>query len=449
MIGDVGGAKIDGKGPVIFYGWIVVAVAFVTLGVTMGIWYSYSVFFLVLIEEFGWSNAAASSIFSVFIVSQALMGVVAGHLQDRFGPRVVIPLGSVLLTLALVLTSQADNIWYFRFSYGLLGGTGVSLMAFSSHSAFIPKWFERKRGLAVGIAMSGIGFGMLFIIPLTEWAISHFGWRTTYLFLAGVVLFFIGPLNLLFSRRQPQDMNLEPDGYNSAIQSKTPAPSMTMVVVDDRWAYKDWALATAIRTKRFWFLVISFFFASYVYQGILLHAVSALVDTGLPRATASYYFGLLGIAGSAGKIFFGYLSDVIGRERTNTLAGLITALGIACLLLLPKIQGPLFLPLIFALLFGLGYGAAAPLFPSVSADIFLGRSFGVIFAAICIGGGFGGSLGSFIDGLLRDIWGNYSFSFGLCLISLFLSCLFIWLAAPGKVRKMVKTKNLRSGKSVP
>ncbi|MCP4578808.1 MAG: MFS transporter [Deltaproteobacteria bacterium] len=437
MIRNLGHAEIEGKGPVIFYGWIVVAVAFVTLGVTLGIWYSYSVFFLAIAEEFAWSKAQASSVFSVFIISQALMGVAVGYLQDRFGPRMVLPFGSVLLTLALVLTSHADSIWYFRFSYGLLGGAGVSFMAFSSHSAFIPKWFERKRGLAVGIAMSGIGFGMLFIIPLAERSIGLFGWRTTYLILAGVVLFFVGPLNLLFSRRQPQDMNLKPDGCDSASRPRIPEPSMTMIVVDDEWANKDWTLAAAVRTKRFWFLVAAFFFASYVYQGILLHAVSAMVDTGLERSVASDYFGLLGIAGSAGKIFFGYLSDFTGRERANTLAGLLTALGIASLLLLSEIQGA-FLPLLFALLFGLGYGAAAPLFPSVSADIFLGRSFGAIFAVICIGGGFGGALGSFIDGLLRDIWGDYFLSFALCFLSLFFSCLFIWLASPRKVRKMVK-----------
>jgi MFS family permease len=428
---------MEEKRPVIFYGWIVVAVAFITLGVTMGIWYSYSVFFLAIAQEFAWTKAEASSVFSVFIICQSLAGVVVGHLQDRLGPRMVLPFGSVLLTLALVLTSHADSLWYFRISYGLLGGVGVSFMAFSSHSAFIPKWFERKRGLAVGIAMSGIGFGMLFIIPLTERAIGLFGWRPTYLILAGVVLFFVGPLNILFSRRQPQDMNLKPDGCDPLTPSKITKPSMTMVIVDEDWANKNWTLSSAARTKRFWFLVASFFFASYVYQGILLHTVSAMVDTGLERTTASNYFGLLGIAGSAGKIFFGYLSDVTGRERANTFAGLLTALGIASLLLLSKMQGG-FLPLLFVLLFGLGYGAAAPLFPSVSADIFLGRSFGAIFAVICIGGGFGGSFGSFIDGLLRDIWGNYILSFELCFLSLFLSCLLIWLASPGKVRKMVK-----------
>ena len=95
------------------------------------------------------------------------------------------------------------------------------------------------------------------------------------------------------------------------------------------------------------------------------------------------------------------------------------------------------LPLLFAVLFGLGYGAAAPVFPSVSANIFLSNSFGLIFAVICFGGGVGGSMGAFISGFLRDISGSYSVSFYLYFINIFLSCLFIYLAGPGKVRRMV------------
>ena len=132
---------------------------------------------------------------------------------------------------------------------------------------------------------------------------------------------------------------------------------------------------------------------------------------------------------------FGYLSDVLGRERVTVLAGIFVATGIFCLMGMTWVIG--FLPLLFAVLFGLGYGAAAPIFPSVSADIFLSNSSGLIFAFICIGGGVGGSMGAFISGVLRDISGSYSVSFYLYFINIFLSCLFIYLAGPGKVRRMV------------
>jgi MFS family permease len=157
----------------------------------------------------------------------------------------------------------------------------------------------------------------------------------------------------------------------------------------------------------------------------------------LARETAARYFGLLGICGAGGKILFGYLSDVWGRERINALAGVVTVMGIFSLMYLDILEGPI-MPLLFAVLFGLGYGAAAPLFPSVSADIFLSASFGIIFAMMSIGGGMGGFLGSFLSGLLYDTTGNYKLALVICIVSIFISTMFIWLAGPRKVRRMVR-----------
>jgi MFS family permease len=425
------------KPPLFYYGWVIVAVAFVTLGMAFGVWYSFSVFFLAVIKDFGWTRAEASSIYSIFILSQALIGPLAGHLQDRFGPRKTIPFGTLLLSLSLVLTSQVQVLWHYRLAYGVLAGVGVGILGFSSHSAFIPKWFERQRGLAMGMAMSGIGFGMLILIPAVEKGISLFGWRTTYGLFAGLVFFLVMPINIIFSRKDPMELRLSPDGDQPDGNQKRSKPKMVVKIVDAPWSQVEWTLKKAARTKRFWYLIGGFFFGSYVFQGTLLHCISALVDSGLSRPVAAYYFGILGLTGAGGKILFGYLSDRFDREKINNLAGIVTAVGLFCLILVGWVHGPT--PLLFALLFGLGYGAAAPLFPSVSADIFLGKSFGLIFAVMGVGGGMGGAMGSFSLGWIYDLTGTYSLALGLSLVSLFLSCLCIWLAAPSKVRRMVKT----------
>jgi MFS family permease len=422
--------------PVIFYGWIVIAVGFVTLTVAFGIWYSYSVFFLAIVEDFGWNVAAASSIFSIFLICHALTGLLAGYLQDRYGPRIVIPVGTCILAVALFLTSRSNSLWHFFITYGVFAGASIGLMGFTSHSAFLPAWFERKRGLAVGIATSGIGFGMLVIVPLVEKAISVYGWRSAYLLLAGMVLLIVGPLNALFSRRSPAELNLLPDGDESGEQKDRPHAAMIMKVIDTEWANKEWTLQEALKTRRFWFMVAAFFCLSFAYQATLLHSVSSMVDAGLNRQTAAAYFGLLGIVGSGGKILFGSLSDRFGRERSNTVGIATAAIGIVCLI--NTTSAASILPLIFALLFGLGYGAAAPLMPSVSADIFLGKSFGLIFGMISIGAGAGGSLGSYLAGVLRDATGGYAVPLSICTLSLLLSCMFVWLAGPRRVRRMVK-----------
>jgi MFS family permease len=421
---------------IVFYGWIVIGVGFITLSVAFGFWYSYSVFLLSIVNEFGWNRASASSIFSIFLICHALTGLLTGYLQDRYGPRIVIPVGTCLLTCALILTSRSSSLWHFYMTYSVLAGASVSLMGFTSHSAFLPNWFERKRGLAVGIAASGIGFGMLVIVPLVEIAITLFGWRTAYLLLAGIVLLVVGPLNAIFSRRSPTELNLNPDGDSSGMQTDRSRHLIMMKIVDADWVTRDWTLRKALQTRRFWILAASFFCLSYAYQGTLLHSISAMVDSGSARQRAAAYFGLLGIAGSVGKIFFGSLSDRFGRERSNSLGGIIAAIGIFCLINTTPENS--FMPLLFALLFGLGYGAAAPLMPSVSADIFIGKSFGLIFAVMSIGSGAGGALGSFLSGLLRDMFGGYAIPLDICMVSLLLSCTFIWLAGPRKVRRMVK-----------
>jgi MFS family permease len=422
--------------PAVFYGWIVIAIGFITLSIAFGIWYSYSVFFLSIVDEFGWNRASASSIFSVFLICHALIGLLTGYLQDCYGPRIVIPVGACILAFALVLTSRSNNLWQFYMTYGVLAGASVSLLGFTSHSAFLPNWFERKRGLAVGIATSGIGFGMLVIVPLVEKTIAIFGWRGAYLFLAGLVLLVVGPLNAIFSRRSPAELNLQPDGDHSEMQAGRTRSFMIMKIIDTDWANRDWTLLRAIKTRRFWLMVAAFFCLSYAYQGTLLHSVSTMVDSGLTRQAAAAYFGVLGIVGSVGKILFGSLSDRFGRERSNTVGIATAAFGIFCLINTASPQS--ILPLIFALLFGLGYGAAAPLMPSVSADIFLGRSFGLIFGMISMGAGAGGALGSYLTGVLRDTSGGYAIPLSICMLSLLFSCMFVWLAGPRKVRRMVK-----------
>jgi MFS family permease len=428
--------KTSQRKPTFYYGWIMIAVGFVNLGIAFGVWYSFSVFILSIIKEFGWSRAAASSIFSVFIFSQALMNLLSGHLQDRFGPRVVIPMGAVLLSLSLVLTSQSKMLWHFCLTYGVLAGAGISLLGFASHAAFIPKWFERKRGLAVGIAMSGIGFGMFFLIPLVEKSISLYGWRMTYLFLAALVLFLITPMNIIFSRRSPEAIGQMPDGDDSKGTKKT-KHSMSVKIVNESWTQESWTLKKAIRTKRFWYLAFAFYFIAFTYQGTLLHSVSAMVDFGLKRENAAYFFGILGVMGSVGKIVLGYLSDLYSRERVNTLGAILAVVGILSLIHINNAPG--IFPFLFAIFFGLGYGAAAPLLPSVCADIFIGKSFGLIFAMIAIGGGAGGATGSYMAGLLRDLSGTYFVPFIVFIFTLLASCILIWLASPSKIRIMVKT----------
>ena len=422
------------KNPPIYYGWIIVATSFITLGVAFGVWYSFSVFYLAIINDFAWPRATTAGIFSLFTISHYLCAFLTGGLIDRFGPRLVIPTGALWLAASLALLAKAQDIFDFYLIYGMLAAIGVSLIGFVPHATFLPRWFVQRRGLALGVAMAGVGVGMLTVPPAMQQIISNHNWRYAYQVLAIIVLFII-PINLFFQRRDPQQIGLRPDG---AIRVSSQSISIKKdsrrnpVIIDQNWATTEWTSSKALKTRRFWYLAMGFFFGPFAIQGVLLHAVAGLVDGGMTAGMAASIFGFLGICGSVGKITLGFFGDRWNRETANTIGMAAATLGVMALAGM-QLQ-PQLLPYLFAIGFGFGYGAAAPLFPSIAADIFQGRHFGRIFGLLSLNLGFGGAAGAWFSGLIFDQTGSYQAAFTLDIIALWLSCLCFWLAAPRQIR---------------
>jgi len=417
-----------------YYGWIIVAVSFVTLGLAFGVWYSFSVFFIAIIKDFGWNRAATSSIFSLFIICHYLSAAIVGILVDHFGPRWLIPAGALWLSGFLWLVSTSTTLTQFYLFYGLGTAIGISFIGFVPHAAMLPRWFVQRRGLAVGIAMSGIGIGMLIIPPLMEHIIQLHGWRSAYHILALLVLAAI-PLNIIFQRQGPEQLGIAADGKPTKKKISRKKQERQLVILDRPWTETRWSATNAVRTRRFWLLAAGFFFGPFAIQGTLLHAVTCLVDGGLTLSKASSIFGLLGICSSGGKIFIGFLADHVTRETANSIGMATASLGILALLAVSL--NPALFPALFAIGFGIGYGAAAPLFPSIAADLFQGPTFGRIFGLLSLFLGLGGASGAWVAGLIFDQTGSYQYAFILIIIALWLSCLSFWLAAPRNVRRIL------------
>ncbi len=425
-----------GPQPKIYYGWVIVVLCFLNLTAAFGIWYSFSVFFLALMKDFGWSRASAASIFSAFIICSALTGPVAGRLLDRFGPRLVFPVGAALLALSLVLVSFTQSLAFFQLTYGVGVGVGVSLMGFTTNSALLSRWFERRRGTAVGLAVAGVGMGMTIFAPLAERWIAAFGWRGAYLGLAVLVAGVIIPLNLFLARPDPASMGLTLEGGGRREGRVKKPTDWEMKVLDPVWAQQPWTLTQAVKTKPFWMLMGAYFFSSTCYQSVLMHAASAMVDAGYSLQVAAVYLGLVGIISTGSKMLFGFLSDRMGRELGTLLSVGICTLGLLALIFITPHYT--ILALAFMLLFGIGYGGSTPIYPAAAADLFMGGSFGLIFSVIFLGTGMGGSLGTYAAGLLRDLTGTYLLSFVMCTAALWASCLLLWQSGPGKVRRLVR-----------
>ncbi len=178
-----------------FYGYVILTLCFVNMVFLRGVIGSFSVFYLALIEEFEWSYGTAASIVSVNAIVYAFSSPLIGWSFDRFGPRILMPMGGGLIGLGLLFSGLSHSIWQLYFSYGILAGVGQAGLGFVSQSALISHWFVRRRGTAVGIATMGMGLGTLILVPFTQVLITHFGWRSAFMVIAGLGLITVVPAN--------------------------------------------------------------------------------------------------------------------------------------------------------------------------------------------------------------------------------------------------------------
>lgn len=425
--------------PVIFYGWIVVAIAFVTMAAAVSARTGFSILFPALIDEFGWGRSVTAGAFSLgFIASTAFVPLV-GAMMDRYGPRLVLPVGGLLIAVGYFAVTFVTGPIGLYLAFGILVVCGSMATTYIAHAMFLANWFSRRRGLATGIAFSGAGVGGMVMFPVMQWLIDDYGWRTACLAMAGFVVLLIVPLNAVFQRRHPASMGLLPDGdaappAGAGEEDGSSARQRPRnVVVDAEWAATDWTVAQALGTARFWWLFAAFFFSLFAWYAIQVHQTRFLVEAGFEERFAASMLGLVGIFGIAGQIVLGGLSDRIGREESWTLAlsGYVLCYGL--LLVLEAAPSPLLVYLMAAGQGLLGYGIAS-LFGPILSDVFSGPRFATIFSLFSLGGNLGAGAGPWVLGLIFDATGSYTAGFWVCILVSLLSIAAVWIGAPRKVR---------------
>jgi MFS family permease len=254
-----------------FYGWIVVAVTFVTMAIGVNARTAFSLFFSPIVDEFGWERGVTAGAFSFGFLVSAVLSPLMGKLMDRTGPRTVMELGVVLMAGGLLLAPLTTQPWHLYLTIGVLVGAGSICLGYSGQSLFLPNWFVRRRGLAVGLAFAGVGIGSIVILPWIQLLIDRNGWRAASWAMGILVLVVLAPLNLLL-RKRPEDIGLHPDGDEDPVATAAALPSN---VVDPAWASVDWTLGRAMRTARFWWLSLGYFCALYVRPSTSAKSVSA------------------------------------------------------------------------------------------------------------------------------------------------------------------------------
>ncbi len=389
-----------------FYGYVIVALCFLNMVLMRGILASYSVFYIALQETFPWSRAVTGSIASVNGFFYSASSPLVGWAYDRLGPRILMPIGALLIGCGLLLSGAGTSLWHFYLSYGLLVGLGIGCIGFVSSTALISHWFRRRRGTALGFATMGLGFGIL-MVPVVQALITAYGWRAAIAFLGAVVLATLAPLNAAFQRRRPEDIGQLPDGGSADDADITPVVEASHPEPPD--SRRDWTLGEAFRSFPFWAIAMGHLALGTGLSLMYTYAVAHLVHAGLAKQSAANAFSLVGVARIPGTAIWGFASDRLGRDHAYRLGTLFTLGGIGMLMLLGP-EAPAWWFVAFAILYGVGHSAGNPTFGSTITDIFGGRNVGKILGWLEVTFGLGVAFGSAFGGFAYDLYGSYQYA---------------------------------------
>jgi MFS family permease len=378
------------------YGWVVVAAAFTVLFVAYGVQYTFGVFFTALVEEYGWSRAGLSGVFSLYAAAYTLLGLVAGWLTDRWGPRSVVALGGVLLGVGLALSGAIQGLGGLYLTY-LVAAMGMST-AYVPCNATVARWFAQRRGLAVGLAMAGASAGTFACPPLAALLIAGLGWRRAYVVLGTAVLVaFVLLAGLLV--RDPGRRGLAPYGAAGGADAPAPpAPEPTAGTLRGTLGHPSFACLLGVYAATWLGVFVPF-----------VHMVPLARDLGLSAVVGASALAAVGAGSLAGRLGMGLVSDAVGRRPTLGAALALQALAFGGL---ARAGGAADL-LAVAALYGFAYGAISALMPAVVADFYgparAGSLVGVIFGVA----GPPGALGPLVAGWLFDRTGTYAWAFAL------------------------------------
>jgi sugar phosphate permease len=392
----------------IYWGWFIVLGAFLILSVNYGARYCFGIFVKPMALEYQWSRSVISIAASINILIYAVGGIFSGRLLDRMAPKWIMTTGGVIAATAFILAGFVKTPWQFYLVYGVLCGAGMAGIGVVVSSSYVGKWFIKKRGVALGIATIGIGFGTTVLTPLAGYVVKNYDWQTGFMFLGVMVLSIVIFIpQLLMGRAKPEDCGMLPDGEDTAKLASKPSGVMDVPSL---------SIMPVLTDSRFWIITICYTLAIIAEMLAFVHQVPHALDNNIEKVIAASSLGIIGGASIFGRFFFGWLSDRIKDPKYSASLGFLLMAAGMFILWKTDTAKLLFL---YAVVFGFGYGSLAPMMPILLADRFdrhvLGSAYGVLtfFAA-----GVGGGLGPIIGGIIYDRLGSYIYAWQFNLIIL-------------------------------
>ncbi len=389
----------------------VVAAGFLSLMVTALIMTSYGVFFKPVSTQFGWTHTETSGAFSIMMMVCGVLGVGAGRLGDKFNPRLVIIIGGILEGIAFILLSRMNSLWQLYLFYGIIAGTGMANIA--PINSLVTRYYPRRRGAMMGIAMAGAGIGGTVIPPLVVYFISNFGWQMAYLITAGMILVLV-LISGFFLYSSNQVAPLEDNNIRFLESARLRIPGIS--------------LRKAMGTLTFWIFSLVVFCSGFIQQVVSVHIVPGASDRGVTLSAAAGILSVINLACMSGSFSFGIILDRIGGFSSMLIALVSTAVGLILFLAVHQLWGFY----LFAILFGIGWGVIAVARPIMVAELFGLLSHGEIIGAIIFLYTFGGTVGPIAAGYIYDVNQHYQIVFiliaGLGLINLALTLPLYYLS---------------------
>jgi MFS family permease len=373
------------------YRWVIVAAGGLLGCLAIGAMFSLPVFLRPISRDTGWSITGVSSAMTFGFLAMAFGSILWGSLSDRFGPRVIVVMGSGILAASLALASRATSLIEFQLVFGLLVG-GATAAIFAPMMACVTGWFDTHRSLAVSLVSAGMGMAPITMSPLAARLITHYDWRTSLQIIATLVAAVMIPVALLV--RRPPAL----EGGN-AVASWDAEPQSAMTS------------RQALRSPQFIILLLTNFFCCATHSGPIFHTVSYAITCGIPMIAAVSIYSVEGLAGMGGRIAFGLLGDRYGAKHVLVSGLLLQALGALAYFFVRELSA--FYAV--ATLFGFVYAGIMPLYAVLARENFPLRMMGTIIGGTAMAGSLGMATGPLAGGLIYDAFGSYGLLYvGAC-----------------------------------
>jgi MFS family permease len=346
-------------------------------------------------------------------------------LIGRYGTRKPMIVGLILATAGLALMSTATQVWHLYIFFGVLTGIGVALGHFLPVSTMVTFWFYRKRSLAIGILMAGVGVGTLVMSPIIARLIASLGWRNAWLVLAGIVFTLCAIPSAIFVRNRPEDIGLLPDGAKKldTLDLKTEATVTSTKIT-------DWQIKPALKTRAIW--MITLLNAANVFCMMMMnnHQVPHLTDMGFSPVVAAGALGLLGGANAIARVSGGALGQKLNPQRLIAIAFIFEAISLIIFINAQSVAAVY----LYVILFGFSTGAIVVLHIAMIGNYYGATSYAFLASTVMVVTTLIGACSPVLGGYIYDAVQSYRIPFTLCIAASAIGAIAALLAKPPKAK---------------